>query len=78
MAVAEAGGAAELIFGVDEEVACLAPVTPLSLHVLLAVAVASGVVAAGAVFQASLCQAATRLATKSTEVPVVDLALGSI
>jgi hypothetical protein len=48
VAVAEARRAAELVLGVDEEVAGLAPVAALALHVLLAVAVARRVVAAAA------------------------------
>ena len=48
VAVAEAGCAAELVVGVDEEVTGLASVATLAFDVLLAVAVAGGVVAGGA------------------------------
>ena len=75
MSVAEAGRAAELVFGIDVEMSGLASVAPLPFHVLLAVAVASSVVAAGGVLQTALRQAAARFATEGAEVPVVDFAL---
>ena len=75
MSVAEAGGAAELVFGVDVEMTCLAPVAPLTLNVLLAVAVAGGVVAAGSVLRTALGQTAASFAAERAEVPIVDFAL---
>ena len=47
-------------------------------QILLAVAVASGVVAAGSVLQAALGQATASLAAERAKVPVVDLALNKI
>ena len=75
MAVAEAGCAAKLVVGVDEEVTGLASVATLAFDVLLAVAVAGGVVAARRVGKATFRKTAARLATEASEVPVVDLAL---
>ena len=78
VAVAEAGRAAELVVSVDKEVSGLAAVAALAFDVLLAVAVAGGVVAARRVVQAALGQAAASLATEAPKVPVVDLALHPI
>ena len=78
MSITEAGCAPKLILRVDVEMSSLAPVAPLPFHVLLAVAVASGVVAAGSVLQAALGQATASLAAERAKVPVVDLALNKI
>ena len=75
VAVAEAGCAAELVVGVDEEVTGLASVATLAFDVLLAVAVAGGVVAARRVGKAPFQKTSASLAPEASEVPVVDLAL---
>ncbi len=75
MSIAEAGRAAELVFRINVEMTRLAPVAPLTLNVLLAVAVAGGVVAAGSVLRTALGQTAASFAAQRAEVPIVDFAL---
>ncbi len=75
VAVAEAGRAAELVVHVDVEVASLAAVALLPLHVLLAPADARGGVAVRGAVGAALRAALAALAPEGVEVPVVGRAL---
>ena len=74
MAVAKARGAPELVAHVDVKVSHFAPVTPLTLDVGLAQAVARVGVTAGGVVQAALWQAPARLTAQVAKVPVVGRA----
>ncbi len=75
VSVTEAGSAAKLVLTVDVEMTGHTTIAALSLHVLLADALATVRVAGGLVAHAALRPALAVLAAVEVEVPVVGLAL---